>query len=732
MKAEMNAVYGWRVVVPWVLAVGCALIWAGAAQATPTTSSSPIAKKTKTQVKNQTGGKPSAAKTPSASSANTVGPIFSPEPILEARDALRRKDSARLASLKATTAASAHPLAQWVDYWEAANRLVELSQSDLDAFYARWPGTYVEDRLRNDWLLELGRRQDWANLRKEYPRFRMNDDREVTCYALLARHLDGQDVLEAARGAWLAQREGDDGCVRLAAALLDAGRFSQADVWRKVRMAAEWNKPRTARLAAGLVSDDWAEQTQAAFDSPARYLAKTAKSDLRAHAEMAAVALARLAATDGPGATDLLETRWQARLPEDLAAWAWNMVARQNAYRLSPQTLEQFRRAEQLAASKGALRGQDSAAVWSDETQAWKVRMALRSEGGEVPWSYVLQSIAGMSQVAQADPAWQYWKARALQAQAVPKSATAQGAKTTWVPAAREILESIASPLNYYGQLALEDLGQPIAFPKPPSALSDLERETAATHPALSRSLSLIEMGLRNEGVREWNFTVSRMGERELLAAAQRACDRHVWDRCINTSERTRSEVDLAQRFPTPFKPEVVAKASEIGLDPAYVYGLIRQESRFIMDARSSVGASGLMQVMPNTAKWTAKKIGVPYTHSMITDKDTNLMIGTRYLKLVLDDFDGMHPLATAAYNAGPSRSRRWRDGPLLDAAAWVESIPFSETRDYVKKVLANAASYAAVMGSAPAVGAASLRARLGQVVGPRDASQPPPDKDLP
>ena len=220
-----------------------------------------------------------------------------------------------------------------------------------------------------------------------------------------------------------------------------------------------------------------------------------------------------------------------------------------------------------------------------------------------------------------------------------------------------------------------------------------------------------------------------------------------------------------------------MAKAADLGLDPAYVYGLIRQESRFITDARSHVGASGLMQVMPATARWTAKKIGLPFTPGMINDRDINLRIGTGYLKLVLDDFDGSQLLAAAAYNAGPSRPRRWREGPVVEPAIWAENIPFCETRDYVKKVLSNATVYAALLagrvqvalpkplpapaptngsgGGASAASAAastasaaapampvvpavvhallpSLKARLGASIGPRPASAPTPDKELP
>ena len=169
----------------------------------------------------------------------------------------------------------------------------------------------------------------------------------------------------------------------------------------------------------------------------------------------------------------------------------------------------------------------------------------------------------------------------------------------------------------------------------------------------------------------------------------------------------------------------MVRRSRDIGLDPAYVYGLIRQESRFIMDARSHVGASGLMQVMPATARWTARKIGLPnFAVDQLNNRDTNIAIGTGYLKLVLDDFEGSMPLAAAAYNAGPGRPRSWRNGPLIEAAAWAENVPFGETRDYVKKVLANTTTYAAILSGEPQ----SLKARLG-MVGPRDASRPEPNQ---
>jgi soluble lytic murein transglycosylase len=335
----------------------------------------------------------------------------------------------------------------------------------------------------------------------------------------------------------------------------------------------------------------------------------------------------------------------------------------------------------------------------------------------------VQAAIDAMSETQQRDPTWVYWKARALASYGGDER-RAQ---------ARTLYESISGTRGFYELLALEELGQRATVPTRPASLTPEEKNAARSNPALNRALYAISIGLRPEGTREWNYatnlhTTGGMTDRDLLAAADLACQREIWDRCINTSERTKGVIDVEQRFPMPFRDTVVRKSREIGLDPAYVYGLIRQESRFIMDARSGVGASGLMQVMPATARWTAKKIGMgDFTPGQINDHETNITIGTNYLKLALDDFDGSMALAAAAYNAGPGRPRNWRNGPTMEAAIWAENVPFSETRDYVKKVLANTTNYAALITGKPQ----SLKEKLGRV-GPRDTAEPESSKDLP
>jgi soluble lytic murein transglycosylase len=208
------------------------------------------------------------------------------------------------------------------------------------------------------------------------------------------------------------------------------------------------------------------------------------------------------------------------------------------------------------------------------------------------------------------------------------------------------------------------------------------------------------------------------MNERQHLAAAELARQNNMLDRMVSTSDRTKSEMDFSQRYPTPFNDSMYKATQVLGLDMAWVYGLIRQESRFVMSARSHVGASGLMQLMPATARYVAKKIGLGgLVPEQVSDVDTNITLGTNYLNMVLTDLGGSQAMASAAYNAGPGRPRAWRASlsKPVEGAVFTETIPFNETRGYVKNVLSNATYYAALLERKPQ----SLRARLG-IVSPK------------
>jgi soluble lytic murein transglycosylase len=323
------------------------------------------------------------------------------DPVVQAREALRKKDGAQLAQLRQATQRSGHPLAQWVDYFEIGNRLGAAQQPELDAFFARWPGTYVEDRLRNDWLLELGRRRDWANFRVEFPRFRMNDDREVTCYALLTQHLDGQDVREAARAAWFAQRELDDGCNLLATTLREARRLSDADLWHEARLSVENNRLRPARAAVALVRPGLESAMAELLEDPQRYLSRRPQpSSVNAH-ELDLLALMRLAASDPEAAASQLDAKWGGELPAALAATAWAHVAKQSALKLQPAAIDHVRKAWQVwdsTAKPGTNPG------WSDDLLAWHARAALRAPANHKQrWPLLQRAVDAMSPAEQKD-----------------------------------------------------------------------------------------------------------------------------------------------------------------------------------------------------------------------------------------------------------------------------------------------------------------------------------------
>ncbi len=631
------------------------------------------------------------------------------ETILDLSQAYKNRDRKRLSA--ALPSMRGYILEPWAAYWELSARLDEAGKSEIQDFLNRYNGTYQEDRLRAEWLLHLGRNRDWDTFGREYPLYRMNDDKSVRCYALWADYsARNADVAGALEPVWWGQKEADDACGGLATQLAKDKKLSAHSVWVRARLGMENDRLRVATQAVAALDTDYVKTVNTIYSSPAKYLNDKVTALRPQTREFVSLALIRLAYSDPESAAaEVDKLRWKAQLTQEERSWIWGVIGKRAAQRLSDEAPAYF------------AKGQFS--QMHDDHLVWAARAALR--GGR--WSQVADAIAAMPESLRNDPTWVYWRARAL-AQRTNVEAAKMESQT--------LLESIAGTKGFYEMLALEELGQRIVVPPKPAPLTAEEKDQAKKNPGLARALHAIAIGLRSDGVREWNYSTNLhnrggLDDRALLAAADLACKAEVWDRCINTSERTKGLVDSEQRFPMPHKSAVLARTQTIGLDPAYVYGLIRQESRFITDAKSVVGAAGLMQVMPATAKWTAKKIGLTdFQSHQITDRDTNIAIGTGYLKLVLDSFNGSMPMAAAAYNAGPGRPRIWRGqtgGPVWEGAIWAENVPFTETRDYVKKVLANTTLYAALITGQPQ----SLKARLGSV-GPRDAAGPEAGLDLP
>jgi len=577
----------------------------------------------------------------------------------------------------------AHVLAPYVEYW----RLMLAAHNDeaaLAAFLARHPDSLPAERLRADWLKTLGARADWARYLAEYPRLERPETLH-RCYAHRAEWARGdRSRANEAVALWFTGRELPSACVPLFAQLIEAGLINEADIWRRLRLALEAGHPRVARSVAQALPESQRPDA-ALFDRATRDPLQTLRSGLdsarRGDRELALYALDRLARSDSAQAARVLAD-WSPRFTEDerraararLGAWA-------------------ARRHEAAALGWFAQAGVQGV---TDSQREWWVRAALRA--GD--WPTVARVIDSMSEGLRAQPSWQYWRARA---------ALATDARATAMP----LLLALSRRHDYYGQLAQEELGPVIGSPKAHTKSSGEAIEAMQRQPGIARALALHEMGARSEANAEWNWTIRRFNDTQLLAAAEIARRAEWYDRAIHTAERTRELHDFELRFPAPFRELAREASRQNGLDEAWVFGLIRQESRFVSVARSRVGASGLMQIMPATARWIAGRLGVRgFQPSDIQDPATNIRFGTYYLRHALTTLDGSPVLATAAYNAGASRAQRWRDSRPMEAAVYIESIPFAETRDYVKKVKSNAMHYAVRFGQ-PSV---LLKDRLGVV----------------
>ena len=634
--------------------------------------------------------------------AKRVDVVVGDAAVLAARDAFAAGDRTRLAMAAASI--GDHPLKLYGEFWSLQLRLrsgrdgatAELDRAVAD-FVQQHPRTYVADRIRLEWLLNLGARREFAVLLRERPTVVWDDDAQLRCYDLLARYVTQERppaLAAEGRRLLLATRESaTEGCSALADELIAGGQLSP---WTRVRALVEHNQLASARRATSALPPRDAAQAAQIIDQPARWLATHERRISRDQVEGALLALARLS-RDDPDQAAQFASSLNLHLTPEQRGLAWGRIGHMAALKLMPEAMAWYRHGgEQVGVAPDTVR--------ADEVLEWQVRAALRA--GD--WQTVRRTIERMPAPLAAEPAWVYWHGRALAAAGQREAAELQFAR-------------IADRFEFYGKLAAEELGRPIVLPAAAAAIGDEELAPMRANAGFRRALKFYQLGLRIEGHREWNWQLGvandggRMTDRQMLAAAEFARASGVIDRMISTSERTREEFDFTQRFPSPYRQALEEHARSAGLEPTWVYGLIRQESRFIEDIRSSAGASGLMQLMPATARWVARKVGMSdYRADRVTEVDVNLRLGTTYLRMVLDDLDGHPALATAAYNAGPGRPRAWRAAlpRAVEGAVFAETIPFNETRDYVKKVMSNAVYYAALFdGRAP-----SLKQQLGTV----------------
>lgn len=598
-------------------------------------------------------------------------------------DALRAANSGNTALLDQYTASMQQDaLGYYPEYWKLNINLGYQPSGQIVDFARRYPQSAMAEKLAADYVEEKVKQADYNNAQPVVA-YVTNPDQAESCAVAQVRAKSGDPLVFAEfKDLWLSTESLPDACQGLGRMMLTSPLMSTQDKQQRL-----WGQLRAGQLGAALATAQAMglnlslAQLNQIQNNPLNYLWSAPKNNATDYAYLI-FALSRLAQTDLDSGLSAAN-RAAENVPEPVQKYLYRSVA----YIGGTSVLKNnFNRIvlNYFDASYGGL-------AFSPEEAEIYARQAVRFGA----WDSVMRAMGSMSVTQQQEDRWQYWLARAYEQRGDANSKRI----------AMGIYQRLAkSGDDYHNLLAQQRLGE--AYRKrvqyQPTA-SDFRRLDQDIH--FRRAFALKRINASDMYTnREWNWAVRQAYLREddglLLAAAQRAADMGWYDRAIYAANRTIYQHNDRLSYLTPHQNTVVSYSQNVGLDPAWAYGLMRQESRFVTHARSSVGAGGLMQIMPETAKQVAKKMGETYNPAVLTDMNTNVRYGTYYLSMIQGQLSDNAVLATAGYNAGPNRARRWQASTgTIAADQYVESIPLSETRDYVKNVMTNATHYGSVLG---------------------------------
>jgi len=618
-----------------------------------------------------------------------------------AREAYQSKNEALLAEYAKALSTKEYLLAPYAEYWLMLLRLEKAEVSEVQRFLASYSDYPFANRLRGEWLKKLAKQGAWDVFFQQYGQYKP-DDVGLQCESIYGQTVLGKPIDSAQVNAlWLTSVDQPSPCNRLFDSLIQSGQINTDTIYARFRLALLDGKPALAKsIIQKLPSTDTTQLKfiDRAYQSPILVIkSHQASFKTRFGAEINVFALDRIARDNVAKAAELLH-ELDGMFDEPFRHLAWYRIGHHAARAHDSNALYYFTNAKKALENQTNLQETQT----YKEMFAWRTRTALR-EGN---WQEVLASIAMMPEKQAQEGAWRYWKARALKAHGQLSTVALQESTT--------LFSQLATERHYYGWLAAEELEERLSNVPLQVAESTAEEVShIANQSAIKRAVALRNLDMRWEAKMEWQAATRNFSDQALLAAASYAQKIAWYDIAILTADGTQNQHNFNLRYPTPYRNLFKYAADDEALDEAWVYGLTRQESRFMDDAKSNVGAAGLMQLMPATAKWAAKRKGIiGYSQSMIHDLRTNIELGAYYMRHTLDLLGGQAVLATAAYNAGPSRAKRWMADTPMEAAIFIETIPFSETRAYVQKVMANAHLYAPRLGTK----IQSLKARLGTI----------------
>ena len=575
-------------------------------------------------------------------------------------------------------------LGYYPEYWSLNANLAIQSASNIVNFAQRYPQSAMAEKLAADYVEEKVKQADFAPAQPVLA-YVSNPDPAESCAIAQVRAKSGDPLVFAEyKDVWLTTSSQPESCTGLGRMMLSSPLMTEQDrqqrLWGQLRAGQSGQALATAQSLGMSLSLAQLNQIQA---NPLNYLWSAPKSSTVEQAYLV-FAMGRLADSDLNTALSSVQRAAQGA-PEQVQKALYRAVGYIGGTTVMKNN---FNREvlNYLDASYGLPFSGEEAEIYA--------RQAIRFNA----WESLIRAIDAMSVSQKQEDRWQYWLARASEQRGDASS------KRT----AESIFKKLAQGDEYHNLLATDKLGQ--GYSTVPNNVqpsnSDVQRLSQDIH--FSRAFALRRVNAPDNYInREWNWAVRQAYLKHddglLLAAAKRATDMGWYDRAIYAADRTENKHNYAYRYAMPHQNYVVSHSRNAGIDPAWAYGLMRQESRFVSNARSHVGAGGLMQIMPDTAKLVARQMGETYNPAALTDMNTNIRYGTFYLSMIQNQLSNSAVLATAGYNAGPNRARRWQpEFQPIAADQYTESIPLAETRDYVKQVMTNATHYGVLLGQGP------------------------------
>ena len=580
----------------------------------------------------------------------------------EGYDAVRANDQDRFQQIRARL--NHYPLLPYLDYYQLAFRPGAADYNDVTRFIRQHGDTPQSNRLERSYLTYLAQSQQWSQFLRFYPAKPNSTD--LLCMHYQARYYTGHksEALQEAGKLWLTGQSRPDACDPLFQLWQQAGLRTQDKIWQRMKLAFEAQNPNLIRhLGAQLGGSlkPYGDQMIALFDQPARAMNPASFSTAPQSRQLLSLGLARYANEQPePALRQLGEMKRRFGLNQAEVA-----------------------RVERAAARRLLLDRSLAQRNWLDATlvrmkDAELVELRARLAIWEQDWRGLEGWVKRMPMALQKEDRWRYWLARSLEVQGRQKPA-------------RELYLETANLRGFYGFMAAQRTGVPYRIKNQSVGHKVPDWRTASSRwPFLVRVRELLAMNEITAARSEWIHNMDRNPVAQRLEFGHIALNQGWHELAILSSIRAEAWDAIDLRFPLPLKRTFSQMAQERTMNTSLLYAISRQESALYPLAQSPVGARGLMQLMPATAKETAAKLGVPYRNEQqLFDPTMNIRLGSAYLKRLLDVYDGNRILAAAAYNAGPGRVKRWREQSTNKPMdVWVESIPYRETRNYVQNVL--------------------------------------------